>query len=79
MEVSSSYKNPSNFFFSHDRHEKKLGPEAMPKFLIVMWYICSVTVVRDPRPGHFMSDQPMGVAVISQNYIKVTQVIRCDG
>ena len=26
--------------------KKKLGPEAMPKFLIVVWPICSVTVVR---------------------------------
>ena len=49
-----------------------MGLEAMPKYLIVMWYICSVTVVRDPRPGHSVSDQLMGVAVISQNYIKVT-------
>ena len=26
--------------------QKKLGPEAMPKFLIVVWPICSVTVLR---------------------------------
>ena len=25
---------------------KKTGAEAMPKFLNVMWYICSVTVLR---------------------------------
>ena len=28
------------------KKKKKLGPEAMPKFLIVVWPICSVTVLR---------------------------------
>ena len=42
----SGDENPSKFFFFHDPLvEKKLGPEAMPKFLIVVWPICSVTVL----------------------------------
>ena len=45
-------ENPSKFFFFVDplvdlkKKRKKVGPEAMPKFLIVMWCICSVTVLR---------------------------------
>ena len=35
-------ENPSKFFFFHDPF---VGPEAMPKFLIVVWPICSVTVL----------------------------------
>ena len=28
---------------------RSMGPEAMPKFLIVMWYICPVKVLRGTR------------------------------
>ena len=35
-----------NFMTASCTWKKKLGPEAMPKFWIVMWYICSVTVLR---------------------------------
>ena len=45
MRIHQNFSSPMTPSWTRKK-KKKLGPEAMPKFLIVVWPICSVTVLR---------------------------------